>query len=50
MFPDNESAVLGDFALAFFDFRIVELFDAAALYAYQVIVMAFGVKFEHRLA
>src|SRR5438445_4337922 len=45
-----KAAVLGDFVLALFDFRIEEFFHAAALHAYQVIVMPALVQIVHRFA
>ena len=45
-----EAAFLGDLLLAAFDFRIVKLFHQTALQAYQVVVVASLVEFEHRLA
>jgi len=50
MLVDREPALLGDCDLAFFDGRVVELFDAPALQAYQMIVVAALVEFVNRLA
>lgn len=45
---DPEAAGLCHFGLALFDFRIVKLFDVAALHADQVIVVGALIEFEHR--
>src|SRR6266571_436146 len=45
-----EAALLGHLGLAFLDVAVVELLDAAALQADQVVVMPALVELEHRLA
>ena len=47
---DLEAALAGDLRLPLLDLGIVELLDAAALQADQVIVVTALVQFEHRLA
>src|SRR5262245_232917 len=49
MVVDLESTIRRDLFLALLDLGIVELFHAPALDAYQVVVMAALVQFEHRL-
>ena len=50
MIADRETAILRDAALTPFDFRVIELFDATALHADEMIVMARVFQLEHRLA
>lgn len=50
MVVDIESAVFGNLGLPLLDFRIVELFDLAALQAYQMIVVTAFIQFEYCLA
>jgi hypothetical protein len=50
MVVDLEPALLRDFDLAAFDFRIVKLFDVTALHTYDVVVMTPLLEFEHRFA
>jgi hypothetical protein len=45
-----EAARLRDCALALLDLGVVELLDAAAVHADQVVVVLAFVEFEHRLA
>src|SRR5262245_33181586 len=45
-----EAALLGDLVLALLDVRVVELLDAAALQADEVVVVPALVQLEHRLA
>jgi hypothetical protein len=45
-----ETAIRGDLVLALLDLGIVELLDAPALYANEVVVVPAPVQFEHRLA
>ena len=47
---DLEAAIAGDLVLPLLDLRVVELLDAAALQADEVIVVAALVQLEHRLA
>ena len=46
----RKATVLGDLMLAFFDFRVEELLDFAALQTDQMVVMVAFVEFEHRTA
>ena len=50
MVVDGEAAVLGDLFLTLFYFRVVELFDMAALQADQMVVVAALIEFEDRFA
>jgi outer membrane protein assembly factor BamE len=50
MVVNSEAARLGDLDLPFFDFRVIEFFDEAALNANQVIVVPALVQLEHSLA
>lgn len=45
-----ESAIFGDFELAFLDLGVIKLFDAAALQTYQMIVMITFIELEDGLA
>ena len=47
---DLEAALARDLGLPLLDLRVVELLDAAALHAHQVVVMRALVQLEHRLA
>src|SRR5579864_1146918 len=47
---DFEPTLLGDLRLALLDLGVVELLDAAALHAHEVIVVLPLVELEHRLA
>ena len=47
---DVEPSVLGYFLLALLDFCVIKFFDAAALQADEVVMMAAFVQFEYRLA
>ena len=48
MVADREAAFFGDVFLAGFDVGVAEFFDFAALQAYQVVVVASLIEFEHR--
>lgn len=50
MFAYDKPALLGNAVLAFLDFCIVEFFDAAALQANQMVVVARRLQFEYGLA
>src|SRR5216683_3917290 len=50
MLANREAAFRGDTDLALLDFGVIELFDASALHAHQMIVMAALIQLEHRLA
>src|SRR6185503_2531838 len=50
MAVELEAALAGDLGLAPLDVRVVELLDAAALQADEVVVVAALVELEHRLA
>src|SRR5438309_11885819 len=50
MLANRKTAFLGHADLTLFDFGVVELFDASALYAHEVIVVAALVQLEHRFA
>src|SRR5690349_23505414 len=47
---DRETALLRHFQLPLLDLGIVELLDATALHAHEVVVMLALVELEHRLA
>ena len=47
---DDETALLGDLILVFFDLGVVELLDPPALHAHKMIVMGACVEFEHGAA
>src|SRR5438552_16520158 len=49
MLANRKAAFRGDTNLALLDLGVVELFDAAALHAHEVIVMAALVQLENRL-
>src|SRR6266540_375062 len=46
---NRKAAFRGDTHLALLDFGVVELFDAPALHAHQMVVMAALVQLENRL-
>ena len=50
MVVDLEAAIRGDLVLALLDLGVVELLDAPALYAHEMVVMPALVQLEHRLA
>ncbi len=50
MLANREATFLGHAHLALFDFGVVELFDASALDAHEVVVVRALVQLEHRLA
>src|SRR2546428_464551 len=50
MLANRKTAFLGHADLSLFDFGVVKLFDASALYAHEVIVVAVLVQLEHRFA
>ena len=50
MIADFEAALFGNAILSFFDLRVVELFDAPAIDADQMVVVLAVVDFEDGLA
>ena len=50
MLMDHEAALLCDGNLALLDCFVVELLDATALHAHEMIVMVAFIQLEHRLA
>jgi hypothetical protein len=50
MLADGKASLFGHADLALFDFGVIKLLDAAALHAYEVIVMGAFIEFEHRFA
>src|SRR6266850_8089211 len=50
MLSNRKPAFRGDPDLALLDFGVIELFDASALHAHEMIVMAALIQLEHRLS
>jgi hypothetical protein len=46
----GKSTILGDLALTFFDFGVVEFFHPAALQAHQMVMVSVAGKLEYCLA
>ena len=50
MLSNRKPAFRGDPDLALLDFGVIELFDASALHAHEMIVMAALIQLEHRFS